>query len=177
MAPALIALTAFSVSTYAVINSTTLLGLCARIFSSHSYPSSPLMASRWKFISSMMTSGMNESIIPMIRSGVLITLIPSTYGFKSILSDKRTSSLSSTISIFPFFSIAIIFNYFAHKVTAKKRDNSKNGIISSKILNTKQLSTTLSRYFKEKAMIFPKIFGDFKISFYLCTLVIKKSRG
>ena len=33
---------------------------------------------------------------------VLITLIPSTYGFKSILSDKRTSSLSSTISIFPF---------------------------------------------------------------------------
>lgn len=66
---------------------------------------------------------------------------------------------------------------FCPQSYCKKRDNSKNGIISSKILNTKQLSTTLSRYFKEKAMIFPKIFGDFKISFYLCILVIKKSRG
>ena len=67
------------------------------------------------------------SYIPMIRSDVLITLIPSTISFK--------------------------------------------------ILNKNGLPTALSRYFKEKAMIFPKIFGDFKISLYLCTLVIKKSRG
>jgi len=71
----------------------------------------------------------------------------------------------------------LIFNYFAHKVTAKKRDNSKNCIISSKILNTKQLSTALSRYFKEKAKKFPKIFGDFKNSLYRCILVIKEISG
>jgi len=71
----------------------------------------------------------------------------------------------------------LIFNYFAHKVTAKKRDSFENPFISSKFLNKSGLPTTLSRYFKEKAMIFPKIFGDFKISLYLCILVIKKSRG
>ena len=63
----------------------------------------------------------------MIRSGVLITLIPSTISFK--------------------------------------------------ILNKNGLPTTLSRYFKEKTKKFPKIFGDFKKTFYLCTLVIKEISG
>ena len=48
---------------------------------------------------------------------------------------------------------------------------------SAVILNTKQLSTALSRYFKEKAKKIPKIFGDFKKTFYLCTLVIKEISG
>ncbi len=110
MAPALIALTAFSVSTYAVMKSTTLLGLCFNILSNHSYPSSPLIASRWKFMSSIMTLGSKESMNSRIRSGVVVTLIASTYGFKSILSDKSTSSLSSTINIFPHFSVAMLLS-------------------------------------------------------------------
>ena len=67
------------------------------------------------------------SYIPMIRSDVLITLIPSTISFK--------------------------------------------------ILNKNGLPTTLFRYFKEKTKKFPKIFGDFKKTFYLCTLVIKEISG
>ena len=63
----------------------------------------------------------------MIRSGVLITLIPSTISFK--------------------------------------------------ILNKNGLPTALSRYFKEKTKKFPKIFGYFKNSLYLCTLVIKEISG
>ena len=67
------------------------------------------------------------SYIPMIRSDVLITLIPSTISFK--------------------------------------------------ILNKNGLPTTLFRYFKEKTKKFPKIFGYFKNSLYLCTLVIKEISG
>ena len=100
-APALIALTAFSVSTYAVMNSTTLFGSCSNMRASHSYPSSPLIASRLKFMSRMMTSGWNESINSMTRSGLAVTLTASTYGLSSILSDSNTSSLSSTTSIRP----------------------------------------------------------------------------
>jgi len=48
---------------------------------------------------------------------------------------------------------------------------------SAAILNTKQLSTAIFQYFKEIAKKFSKIFGYFKISLYLCILVIKKSRG
>ena len=105
VAPDLMALTAFSVSEYAVMRITTASLSVLRIFSSHSNPSWPLMASLRKFMSRRMMSGRYSFMKKSIFSGVLATRIFSAYGSRSRLRAKRTSSLSSTTSTFPKFSI------------------------------------------------------------------------
>ena len=78
IAPARIAFTAFSVSAYAVINNTTACGSFCKIFSSHRKPSCPLLASRLKFMSSKIMSGLKLSIKYSIRAGEVVTFIFST---------------------------------------------------------------------------------------------------
>ena len=69
VAPAFIALTAFSVSAYAVMNTTTALGSILNICSRYSNPSLPLIASRQKFISRSITSGLKVSMKCFILDG------------------------------------------------------------------------------------------------------------
>ena len=104
-APAFIARTVFSVLTYAVMNMTTLAGSCSSMRASHSYPSSPLILSLLKFMSSRITSGWKLSMNSIIRPGSVMTLMASVHGRNSMLNDRSTSSLSSTINIFPLHFI------------------------------------------------------------------------
>ena len=72
-----------------------------------SMPSCPLLASRLKFMSSSITSGASVAIKWAMRSGVVLTFTFSKCGFSSRFSAKSTSSLSSTMSIVPYFILYI----------------------------------------------------------------------
>ncbi len=95
---------------------------------------------------------------------------------------KILCSLSfSVLTSFPSSRLLPLVGLFSKPIILSNVDlphpEGRHWPFSAVILNTKQLSTALSRYFKEKTKIFPKIFGDFKISLYLCILVIKEISG
>ena len=60
------------------MNTTTASGSRLRISSRQSKPSCPLLMSRWKFMSSRMTSGWNDSMKGRILSGLVATFTFST---------------------------------------------------------------------------------------------------
>ena len=103
VAPALIALMAFSVSEYAVMKMTTASLSISRICSRYLKPSWPLTASRVKFMSSNITSGSNTFMKCPMRCGSVATLIAWVCGLSNRFSENSTSSLSSMISTFPLY--------------------------------------------------------------------------